>query len=227
MFHPRLTAPEADNPYYIADDEGGLNPGIPRPKGSPLHFANCVFYALGRYAENFGKWLPSVNAEDLIRAAKDMGLRVSQTPVPGALAVWAKGKTGDGTDGAGHVAAVEQVNRDGSIVTSESGWHANKSFWTQTRRDDGNWGQGRDYRFLGFILPPEPERVLRKGDRGEAVREMQRCLCECGYLRRSEIDGDFGKITLGAVCGFQLEQHLEVDGICGPRTWEALRQAES
>ena len=230
MFHPRLTAPEADNPYYIADDEGGLNPGIPRPKGSALRFANCVFYALGRFAENTGIWLPSVNAEDLIRAARDMGLRISQKPVPGALAVWAKGKTGDSADGAGHVAAVEQVNGDGSIVTSESGWHAKKEFWTQTRRDDGNWGQGGDYRFLGFILPPEaaqaaPEKdpVLRKGDRGDAVKKMQRLLCDCGYLRKSEIDGDFGKITLGAVCGFQLERHLETDGVCGPRTWAALR----
>ena len=230
MFHPRLTAPAENDPFYTAKSEGGLNPAIPRPSGSKLRFANCVFYALGRYAENYGVWLPPVNAEDLIRAAENAGLRISQEPVPGALAVWAKGKTGDSADGAGHVAAVEQVNADGSIVTSESGWNAKKSFWTQRRTDaDGNWGQEKDYRFLGFILPPDgkaesaPVKVLRRGDRGDAVRELQRCLCECGYLRRNEIDGDFGKITLGAVCAFQLEHHLAVDGVCGPKTWAGLR----
>ncbi|MBP0976462.1 MAG: peptidoglycan-binding protein, partial [Oscillospiraceae bacterium] len=43
-----------------------------------------------------------------------------------------------------------------------------------------------------------------------------------GYMRKSEIDGDFGRITLGAVCAFQLENKLEVDGICGPKTQAAL-----
>ena len=231
-FVPRITMPEKDNRFYIEIGEGGLNPGIPRPKGSPLRFANCVFYAVGRYAELWGIWLPSKNAEDLWAAAQKMGLRTGQTPEPGALIVWAKGKTGDGSDGAGHVAAVEIVNSNGSIVTSESGWNAKKPFWTQTRRDDGNWGQSRDYRFLGFILPPEAaapspaapaKQTVRKGDKGATVRQMQERLAALGYLRKQEIDGDFGKITLGAVCGFQLEQHLEVDGVCGPRTWAALQ----
>lgn len=225
MFTPRIEMPEKGNRYYIAKTEGGLNPCIPRPAGSPLRFANCVFYAVGRFAELWGIWLDSTNAENFADMAKRRGLTVSQTPVQGGIAVWAKGKVGDGTDGAGHVAVVEIVNRD-NIVTSESGWSAKREFWTQTRKNGGNWGQSAEYRFLGFVLPPvsaaEPEKPLRKGDKGEAVRRMQEKLIALGYLRPSELDGDFGKITLGAVCAFQLESGLTVDGVCGPETRAAL-----
>ena len=229
---PRITLPKQGDPFYTAQTEGGLNPCIPRPKGSVLRFANCVFYAVGRYAELWDVWLPSTNAENLLAAAEKQGLRTGTKPEPGALIVWAKGKVGNGADGAGHVACVEIVNSNGSIVTSESGWNAKKPFWTQTRRKDGNWGQSKDYRFQGFILPPEAaapspaapaKQTVRKGDKGDTVRQMQERLAVFGYLRPAEIDGDFGKITLGAVCGFQLEQHLEVDGVCGPRTWAALQ----
>lgn len=92
-FVPRITMPEKDNRFYIAIGEGGLNPGVPRPKESPLRFANCVFYALGRFAELWGVWLKSTNAEDFAAAAKAAGLTVSQSPVPGAIAVWAKARS--------------------------------------------------------------------------------------------------------------------------------------
>lgn len=223
MFEPRLTIPDKSNKFYIAKSEGGLNPCIPRPSGSKLRFANCVFYAAGRFAEFTGIWMRSTNAENFISVAKEMNLTVSDKPVLGAIAVWAKGKIGDGSDGAGHVAVVEIINDSGSIVTSESGWNAKKEFWTQTRKPDGNWGQSTAYRFIGFIMPPASSiTVLRKGDRGEQVKRMQTALADRGYLRKSEIDGDFGKITLGALLAFQLENGLDVDGICGPKTAAAL-----
>lgn len=223
MFTPRLELPAKDNKFYIAKSEGGLNPCIPRPSGSKLRFANCVFYAVGRFAEITGVWLKSTNAENFCRAAKEMGLTVTQNPTPGCIAVWAKGEVGNSSDGAGHVAVVEIVNASGSIVTSESGWSANKEFWTTTRRNDGNWGQAKSYRFLGFIQPPTPTvRVLRKGDRGEDVRKLQTALADAGYLREKEIDGDFGVITLGAVLAFQFEHDLAVDGAVGSKTRAAL-----
>lgn len=226
MFEPRLTIPDKSNKFYIAKSEGGLNPGVPRPSGSKLRFANCVFYALGRFAELWGVWLTSTNAENFVNIAKGMGLKVSQKPALGAIAVWAKGKVGDGSDGAGHVACVEVLNDSGSIVTSESGWNAAKEFWTTTRPNGGNWGQSSAYRFLGFILPPAapiaPKAPIRKGDKGEAVKALQEALVYRGYLRKNEVDGDFGVITLGAVCAFQLENDLEVDGVAGPYTQAAL-----
>lgn len=215
---PRLTLPDKNNRYYIAKSEGGLNPGIPRPSGSRLRFANCVFYALGRFAELWGVWLDSTNAENFCDMAKRRGLSIGQTPVPGAIAVWAKGEVGNGSDGAGHVAVVEIVNAQ-NIVTSESGWGASKEFWTATRKNGGNWGQSNAYRFIGFVLPPQQiTRALREGDKGAEVELMQARLAAKGFLRKSEVDGDFGLITLGAVLAFQMKNGLEVDGVCGPAT---------
>lgn len=229
MFTPRIDIPAKNNRYYIAKTEGGLNPCIPRPAGSRLRFANCVFYAVGRYAELWDVWLDSTDAENFANMAKDRGLSVSQIPALGSIAVWAKGEVGNSSDGAGHVAVVEIINSD-SIVTSESGWSAKTEFWTQTRKKGGNWGQSSAYRFLGFVLPPgtghPPEQTIRKGDSGDAVKWMQERLIAAGYLRSSELDGDFGKITLGALCGYQLENHLAVDGVCGPATKAALMKED-
>ena len=72
MFTPRLEIPPKDNRYYIAKSEGGLNPCIPRPSGSKLRFANCVFYAVGRFAEITGIWLKSTNAENFIAVASTL-----------------------------------------------------------------------------------------------------------------------------------------------------------
>lgn len=225
---PRLDCPKKGNLYYVAKSEGGLNPAIPRPKDSKQIFQNCVFYALGRFAELWGIWLRSTNAENFVTVAREMGLTVSRSPAEGAIAVWSKGEVGEASDGAGHVAVVEIVNRN-DIVTSESGWsNKTKPFWTQTRRNDGNWGQGVAYKFLGFILPPtaatpkEAKMGIRKGDKGDAVRKMQTTLAAKGYLRKTEVDGDFGKITLGALLAFQFENGLAVDGICGPNTQKKL-----
>lgn len=58
--------------------------------------------------------------------------------------------------------------------------------------------------------------VLRVGDRGAAVRELQRAL-------GIEDDGAFGPQTLRAVQVFQRAQGLAVDGVVGHMTWAALR----
>ena len=220
-FTPRLDCPKRDNRYYIAKSEGGLNPAIPRPSGSKLFFQNCVFYALGRFAEIWGIWMRSINAENFVKVAREMGLTVSQTPSAGAIACW----EGLGSL-AGHVSVVEIKNAN-DIVTSESGWgNTAKAFWTQTRRNDGNWGQNTSkYRFLGFITPAkEVSMAIKKGDKGDAVKEMQTHLAEKGYLRMAEIVGAFGRITLGALLAFQFESNLDVDGVCGKKTWAALRK---
>lgn len=225
MFTPRLEMPNKDNRYYIAKAEGGLNPGVARPSGSCLRFANCVFYALGRFAEITGMWLDSTNAENFVDMAKRHGLEISQTPELGAISVWAKGKVGDGSDGAGHVAIVEIIGKT-NIVTSESGWNAKKEFWTQTRKNDGNWGQSSSYKFLGFVMPPSLQltHALREGDRGAEVELMQARLAAKGFLRSTEVDGDFGLITLGALLCFQFKNGLAVDGVCGPQTQKALTE---
>lgn len=57
---------------------------------------------------------------------------------------------------------------------------------------------------------------LRRGDRGEAVKELQR------LLGRLEVDGSFGPATNARVLQFQRANKLDVDGVVGPKTWEAL-----
>ena len=52
--------------------------------------------------------------------AADIGFRVDGIPGPGSIAQWAAGE--QGATGAGHVAYVERVNADGSVVISEFDW---------------------------------------------------------------------------------------------------------
>ena len=231
MFQIRLTRPEAGNKYYIRKASGGWSPCI---QGKPLDpelnvLANCVGYAVGRFNEigKYGacRYLGSVNAENMAALARSQGLTVLREPTPGGCMVWAKGAAGNSSDGAGHVAIVEQVNTDGSIITSESGY-GYKVFYTSVR-SGANWGESSAYQYLGCIVNPAvyevvPVGVIRKGDQGSAVRWLQNKLVQLGYLRSSEIDGDFGKITLGGLLAFQFENGLEVDGVCGPLTKAAL-----
>lgn len=166
-FKPRLTRPEAGNKYYIRKSSGGYSNAI---KGHPADaqndvLANCVGYAYGRFNEiggyNACKYLRPVNAELFIQYAEKDGLTIEQTPSLGACMVWQGGSTQQPGDGAGHVAIVEQINPDGSIITSESGYGAKKPFWTTHReRGSGNWGEKSSrYKFLGFIRNPAVEEL--------------------------------------------------------------------
>lgn len=65
--------------------------------------------------------------------------------------------------------------------------------------------------------------VLKKGNRNEQVRNLQRLLLARGYnLGRYGADGDFGDKTLAAVKAFQKNKGLAVDGIVGKNTWSKL-----
>ncbi|MGB3494654.1 MAG: peptidoglycan-binding protein, partial [Elainellaceae cyanobacterium] len=66
--------------------------------------------------------------------------------------------------------------------------------------------------------------VLQRGDRGEAVSELQRRLSELGVYS-GPVSGFFGELTESAVQEFQRQQGLTVDGIVGGSTTNALRRA--
>lgn len=70
-----------------------------------------------------------------------------------------------------------------------------------------------------------PYTLLRRGMRGDAVRNLQILLNGHGFCLR--IDGVFGPQTEGAVRRFQDRQGLLVDGIVGPATMTALEKRES
>lgn len=164
----RLTIPK-NNKYYIRTVSGGLNQavaGSPTIAGANV-LANCVGYANGRFNEIIndpnmkGIYLPFkyqlvCNAENFIESAKRQGLKISSKPTVGGIMVWQKGATLGGGDGAGHVAIVEEVYKDGSIYTSESGWGSRDWAFKNLRRNNSNgrWGQTSAYKFRGCIINP-------------------------------------------------------------------------
>ena len=155
----RTTQPK-NNKYYIRKANGGYSTAIagkPTIKGANV-LCNCVGYAGSRFNEIIGKekqvYTLTCNAENFIEAAKNQGLKISSTPVQGGIMVWQKGKTLSGSDGAGHVAVVEEVYDDGSILTSESGYNAWAFKTVKRNNSNGRWSQTSAYKFRGCIVNP-------------------------------------------------------------------------
>ena len=164
----RTTIPK-NNKYYIRQATGGLNGAV---QGYPTIatanvLCNCVGYANGRFNEiindpNFKginikfRYQLVCNAENFIESAKKQGLKISSTPTVGGIMVWQKGRTLGGSDGAGHVAVVEEIYKDGSIFTSESGYGSRDWAFKNIRRNNSNgrWGQSSAYKFRGCIVNP-------------------------------------------------------------------------
>lgn len=110
---------------------------------------------------------------------------------------------------------------------------------------NGNWtwtefkNNLKQYRQLGSITIPDrsvdppapdpkptPTTILRRGDRGDAVKTMQTMLIKCGYsCGKAGADGIFGSGTESAVRKFQKTSKLSVDGLYGPKTKAALEIA--
>lgn len=80
---------------------------------------------------------------------------------------------------------------------------------------------------LGGDVPvPTTRPTLRNGDSGPYVVECQNDLIKLNYdLNPFGADGKYGNKTVNAVKAFQRDSGLAADGICGPRTWEALLAA--
>ena len=218
--------PLKGDPYFNTRSVGGYSTAIVgRPTQDGLNvLSNCVGYAVGMFHKMADcpqfNLVDPVNAEDIYENAIKHGLSVGKEPRVNAMIVW----EGLGS-AAGHVAFVDRVNADGSIETSESGWNCTNPYWVTKRYNtDGNWQGGSGYRLKGFVYQPSnvPRKYIQRGMVGNDVRTMQTKLCAAGYLRASEIDGDFGNITFGAVLAFQYDNDLEVDGSCGPLTQQAL-----
>lgn len=71
---------------------------------------------------------------------------------------------------------------------------------------------------------------LRRGDRGEAVRDLQQRLARLGFGTTGSDPATFDPATfddatVGAVRAFQAVRGLRDDGICGAQTWAAVVEA--
>ena len=146
-FTPRLTSSGMNgNPYWYS-----LNPFYNAGFGLP----NCTCYAWGRFWEiadtehdySNRPTLSTGNAEDWYSFSSD-GYERGQDPRLGAVICFADGPF----SGEGHVAIVEQINNDGSIVTSNSAY-GGEYFYTQTLYPP-NYLPASGYTFQGFIYNP-------------------------------------------------------------------------
>lgn len=171
--------------HFIRKQNGGYSPCIPgnnqyglRPfEGSVL--PNCVSAACAVYNIKAGekdscKWLGNRNAVDFVKFVDLQGLKFGQDPVEGACMVWGHGE--------GHVAVVDKVIDNDTVITVESGW----SYRTEpilreiTRKRGANGRWGYTYEFLMFIYPPgyepgpKPERVTYKIKRGDTLSKISR-----------------------------------------------------
>lgn len=195
-FNPRLTAPSSSNKYYNSN----MNPFVPAGYGMFQNNGNCTAYAYGRFMEeaNMSKCNLSVgNAEKWY--TKNDGYKRGQTPKLGAVACW----EGLGS-AAGHVAIVEQINSDGTITLSNSGWQY-KLFYLTKIRAPYNIGSG--YRFQGFIYNPtqfDPEPTpTPTGDKYQSYDNVQKEWLPKVTIGSNEYAGNFGH-SLG---GLRLPNH--------------------
>lgn len=143
-FISRLTAPSKSDKHFYSD-----NIFYRCGYGMP----NCTAYAWGRWYELLGTKpkLWTGNAENWYPKSKSYdGYERGQTPKLGAIACWRKGQAGNDRDGAGHVAIVEEIYADGSILTSNSGYKASLFFTKKIARGYALSG----YTFQGFIYLP-------------------------------------------------------------------------
>lgn len=118
---------------------------------------NCTCYCYGRWGEISGKFaaLPGGNGGDWYDAAT--AFKRGSTPQLGAVACY-KSVSGNYD---GHVATVEQINSDGSIVTSNSAY-GGRYFWTATVYPSDGYRESwmtsmRDYYCQGFIYNEDVE----------------------------------------------------------------------
>lgn len=254
----RLTQPK-NNAYYIRQVTGGLNgavAGSPTIAGANV-LCNCVGYANGRFNEIINdpnltgtaikfKYQLVCNAENFIESAKKQGLSISSTPIEGGIMVWQKGATLGGGDGAGHVAVVEEVYDDGSILTSESGYGAWAFKTIHRNNSNGRWGQSSAYKFRGCIINPSitdpkvvpvPPLVVDGIGGGNTIRAMQKYFgtpqdgIVSGQTKSlmskycpSIISVEYG--TSGSPCIRNLQRWLDVtqDGIIGQNTVKAWQR---
>lgn len=98
-----------------------------------------------------------------------------------------------------------------------------------SERPWNRWGWMTKYFEYSDELPEATEvtygaRTLKRGMTGEDVKALQSDLIALGYSCGSYgADGEFGRATESAVKAFQLANGLEVDGIAGTMTFDALR----
>ena len=144
-YTPRMTAPDADNTCYYSDE----NPFYAADYGMP----NCTCYAWGRAYEITGE-TPQLSPYDACtwydyNQQNDI-YDYGDTPKQGAIACWTYS---DG--GSGHVAVVEEVEKDTVLLSNSA--YGGTNFYLDTVPSD-NPSSGRNgWIFQGYIYVDKEE----------------------------------------------------------------------
>ena len=191
----------SNNPFYNAGY------GLP----------NCTCYAWGRFWEITGGNTPpslsTSNAEDWYNYSD--GYQRGNTPKLGAIICFADGPF----SGDGHVAVVEQINGDGSIVTSNSAY-GGQYFYTQTLQPP-NYLPTSGYVFQGFIYNPNSQ--------GDVPPEPTNWIYGNYYLSQSERDSNAIKFyytmsrlgcSYNAILG--MLANIDHESTVNPGLWESF-----
>lgn len=144
-FTKRTTAPSTTDKNWINVNYGGKNHALTISRSTGSVLPNCTGYCHGRWLE---LGLPEnklclYNADQYFGYTRD-GFTRGQTPKLGAIVCWkCAGKMG-------HVAVVEEIYSDGTILASQSNYGGTK-FYTK-RFNPNTWPSG--YVFQGYIYSP-------------------------------------------------------------------------
>ena len=165
-FEKRLTAPMQTNKYYVKTTHGGYNRCI-LIKDNGCVLPNCVGYAWGRFCEeqkfkdcrlsrgNAKTWYGNTN-DDYKRGTE---------PKLGSVLCYTNDKRG-------HVAIVEDILKDKSIIISESAYNG---FYFRTQKVSYPYKK-TGYTFQGFIYPVidfEGDNMFNIGDVVECIKDTK------------------------------------------------------
>lgn len=152
------------------------------------------------------KWMWALSWKDWMYS----GGKILGTPVQGCVVVKER-------EGGGHVTLFEELDDDG--------WYrcrgGNQSDMVNVSSYDPDDVVALVWPVAGGEVPQIPvgdRPTLERGDDGPDVVDLQSMIPRF----TGEIDGDFGPTTEENVTRYQASRGLEVDGVVGEQTWQAL-----
>jgi surface antigen/phage tail protein X len=148
---PGGVLPENERPGYVAPRRTVISSGVAVAQNNPLYtaqagnrytYGTCTWYVYNRRAQ-IGRPIGSFwgNASSWAYAAASAGYRVTKGN-PGVGDIMQNG------GGAGHVAFVEEVHDDGSIVVSEMNYYSNGGGWNRISYRSLDAGAASSYTFI-------------------------------------------------------------------------------
>lgn len=87
-----------------------------------------------------------------------------------------------------------------------------------------NWTWAQFKKRVASYIQGNTSEILKRGDKGDAVKALQKDLTALGYAPSGGTDGDYGPGTEAAVKSLQQAFGLAPDGIAGPKTLAKIKE---